>query len=137
MGGKKELSRSQADAGDRDGAEGAHIHAVEPCGDTVLSATGPRAELERCVQRLEFYPYGMAVFMFKDKMKRLLSLANVGHWDWSRPTFVDAIPNSANRFDVCSQWTEFLAEATHPSDAYWTDERWLGFAADGADLSAR
>jgi hypothetical protein len=45
----------------------------------------------------------------------------------------DQLHNSENR----DFYKSFLAEATYPSDAYWTDERWLGFAADGADLSAR
>jgi len=31
-------------------------------------------------------------------------------------------------------YDKYLAEATNPSDAYWTDERWLGFATDGQRL---
>jgi hypothetical protein len=31
-------------------------------------------------------------------------------------------------------YDEYLAEATNPSDAYWTDERWLGFVTDGERL---
>jgi hypothetical protein len=27
-------------------------------------------------------------------------------------------------------YDEYLAEATNPSDAYWTDVRWLGFVSD-------
>ncbi len=45
-------------------------------------------------------------------------------------------PQQLCRSESREFYDEYLAEATNPSDAYWTDERWLGFVTDGARLSA-